>query len=173
MGKLKCLKDEQVEGDQSNLHISLTESQADSLDQLKKQLVAVNTSGLRARHMGESGNTTLLNNRSTIDISSYTSDSLFNSNFILTPMCSDAVSPSGQWLVKSPLLHTNLRVGCYFNLIASPSMNIAFNCINKENNFQNSHSRRILPTAFQRNHPASQYRQQPRLCPNSSHASLT
>ena len=47
----------------------------------------------------------------TLEISSYTSDSLFNSHFILTPMISDSMfSPSTQLaslLLKSPLLQPN------------------------------------------------------------------
>ena len=52
-----------------------------------------------------------LSTGTTLEISSYTSDSLFNSHFILTPMYSDTIfSPStqlGSLLLKSPLLHPN------------------------------------------------------------------
>ena len=52
-----------------------------------------------------------LSTATTLEISSYTSDSLFNSHFILTPMYSDTIfSPStqlGSLLLKSPLLQPN------------------------------------------------------------------
>lgn len=126
MNKIVDDKQQQIEeGDQTaNIQLSFSESQADSIDQIKKQLRYMSECGIglgmygprpttgRLQSTGGDANSTILNNRSTIDISSYTSDSLFNSNFIVTPLCSDAVSPSTaqNFAIKSPLLHPNLRV---------------------------------------------------------------
>lgn len=46
----------------------------------------------------------------TLEISSFTTDSLFNSHLIITPICSDAVSPNqlGSIVLRSPLYSSNL-----------------------------------------------------------------